>query len=81
MEGENLPLEIHMGWDSDDQVWVTKVSCLNHLSTFGKTYSEALEITREAISLYLEVALEEGDPLPFTNEQARELLSQLAPQQ
>ena len=33
-------------WDSEDQVWVTYVPVLDHLSTFGETREEALENTR-----------------------------------
>ncbi len=77
MAEKTLPFEIRLEWDPDDHVWVSHVPCLNHLSTFGKTYSQAWEMTREAIALYLEVALEDNDPLPFPRSQAEEVLAQL----
>ena len=40
-------------WDPEDQVWVTYVPVLDHLSTYGETREEALENTREAIIGYL----------------------------
>ncbi|MGH3767035.1 MAG: type II toxin-antitoxin system HicB family antitoxin [Pseudonocardiaceae bacterium] len=51
-------------WDSDDELWVTQVPALDHLSTYGHTREAALEATREAILGYLEVAAKEGIPLP-----------------
>lgn len=46
--------QVLLEWDPDDKVWVTYVPHLDFLSTFGDTREEALEHTREAISLYLE---------------------------
>ena len=54
-------------WDPEDQVWVTYVPVLDHLSTFGETREEALENTKEAILGYLEAAAKEGIPVPATN--------------
>lgn len=51
-------------WDSDDEVWVTHVPALGHLSTYGHTREAALEATREAIIGYLEAAAKDGVPLP-----------------
>ncbi len=51
-------------WDADEQVWVTHVPALGHLSTYGDTREEALENTREAIIGYLEAARKEGLPVP-----------------
>lgn len=51
-------------WDEEDQVWVTYVPTLGHLSTFGETRQEALDNTREAILGYLEAAEKEGLPIP-----------------
>ncbi|MHB8618321.1 MAG: type II toxin-antitoxin system HicB family antitoxin [Chloroflexota bacterium] len=50
-------------WDADDQVWVSYVPALNHLSTYGDTREEALAQTREAIAGYLEAAAKEGNPV------------------
>ena len=51
-------------WDPEDQVWVTLVPSLDHLSTYGDTGEEALEQTREAILGYLEALGKIGAPLP-----------------
>lgn len=51
-------------WDSDDEVWVTHVPALDHLSTYGHSREAALESTREAIAGYLEAAAKDGIPLP-----------------
>jgi antitoxin HicB len=56
--------KVVLEWDPDDEVWVTYVPALNHLSTYGQTRDEALEQTRDAIAGYLEVAAAEGSPLP-----------------
>ncbi len=51
-------------WDPEENVWVTYVPALNHLSTFGETKAEALANTREAILGYLEAATKEGIEVP-----------------
>jgi predicted RNase H-like HicB family nuclease len=51
-------------WDPADEVWVTYVPALGHLSTYGETRDEALEQTREAMLGYLEAAAKERLPLP-----------------
>lgn len=51
-------------WDSEDELWVTHVPALDHLSTYGHTREAALESTREAIVGYLEAAAKDGIPLP-----------------
>ena len=53
--------------DAEDQVWVTYVPALNHLSTFGETRQEALDNTKEAILGYLEAAAKEGIPVPHSS--------------
>jgi len=57
-------------WDPEGKVWVTYVPSLNHLSTFGKTREEALEMTKEAIIGYLEAAKKEGIPIPLGDTKA-----------
>lgn len=56
-------------WDGEDQVWVTYVPALGHLSTYGESREEALEQTREAIEGYLEAAAREGLPVPAAGEE------------
>lgn len=51
-------------WDAEDEVWVTHVPSLNHLSTYGETRQAALDNTREAILGYLEAAGKTGIPVP-----------------
>ncbi len=52
--------------DPDEEVWVTYVPSLGHLSTFGDTRDEALAHTHEAIQGYLEAAAKEGLRVPAT---------------
>ena len=56
-------------WDADDQVWVSYVPALNHLSTYGDTRDEALAQTSEAITGYLEAAAKEGIPVTLREPQ------------
>jgi predicted RNase H-like HicB family nuclease len=56
--------QVEIEWDRDDEVWVTYVPALGHLSTYGDTREEALAQTREAVLGYLEAASKEGLPLP-----------------
>lgn len=57
--------QVLLEWDSDDNVWVTYVPALDHLSTYGDTRDEALDHTREAILGYLEAAEREGIAVDF----------------
>ena len=41
--------------------------------TQGETYEEAIAMAKEAIRLYLEVLIEEGDPVPEEPESTRAL--------
>jgi predicted RNase H-like HicB family nuclease len=56
--------QVLLEWDSEDEVWVTTVPVLDHLSTFGETRETALANTQEAILGYLEASAKEGLPLP-----------------
>ena len=51
-------------YDSADEVWVSYVPALNHLSTYGDSREEALDQTKEAIAGHLEAAAKEGLPVP-----------------
>jgi predicted RNase H-like HicB family nuclease len=55
--------QVEIEWDPDDEVWVTYVPALGHLSTYGETREEALAQTREAVLGYLEAATKENLPL------------------
>ena len=61
-------------WDPDDEVWITHVPVLGHVSTFGETREKALANTKEAILGYLEAAAKEGLPVPAEDTHA-ELVS------
>jgi predicted RNase H-like HicB family nuclease len=56
--------QVEIEWDPSDEVWVTYVPALGHLSTYGETREEALTQTREAVLGYLEAADKDGLPLP-----------------
>jgi predicted RNase H-like HicB family nuclease len=61
--------QVFVEYDPSENVWVTYVAALDHMSTFGSTRDEALVNTREAIVGYLEAADKEGvqltvDPTP-----------------
>ncbi len=56
--------KVLLGFDPDDNVWVTYVPSLDNISTFGDTREAALENTRELIVGYLEAATKEGFPIP-----------------
>ncbi len=56
--------KVLLGFDPDDNVWVTYVPSLDNISTFGDTREAALENTRELIVGYLEAAEKEGLPIP-----------------
>ena len=56
--------EVLLKWDAEDQIWVTYVPALGHLSTFGDTREEPLAMTKEAILGYIEAATKEGLPVP-----------------
>lgn len=60
--------QVLLEWDPDENVWVTYVPALNHLSTYGETREEALDHTREAIQGYLEAAEHEGIPIPVDHQ-------------
>jgi predicted RNase H-like HicB family nuclease len=55
---------VEIEWDPDDEVWVTYVPALGHLSTYGQTREEALAQTREAVLGYLEAAAKDDLPVP-----------------
>ena len=45
--------------------YTVTVPALPGCITEGDTYEEALEMAREAISLYLESLIEDGEPIPI----------------
>lgn len=51
-------------WDEEDQIFVVSVPELPGCMTHGRTYEEALHNAKEAIEGWLEVAKNEGWPIP-----------------
>jgi predicted RNase H-like HicB family nuclease len=60
--------QVEIEWDPDDEVWVTYVPALGHLSTYGETREEALAQTREAVTGYLEAAAINSLTVPAEHE-------------
>jgi antitoxin HicB len=62
-----LPYTIELQYDSED-AWFVRVKELPGCMSQGDTPEEAMEMIREAMELWLEVALEDGDPIPEPRE-------------
>jgi antitoxin HicB len=60
----NLPYTIELRNDPEDEGWFVRVKELRGCMSEGDTAEEALAMIREAMELWLEVALEEGIPIP-----------------
>ncbi len=56
MASASGPFKIVLKWDADEQVWVSHVTELGDISTYGDTLEEAVAQTRESILGYLETA-------------------------
>ncbi len=50
-------------WDEEDNIYVVSVPELK-VKTHGKTYEEAVKNALEVIELWLEVAIQDGRPIP-----------------
>jgi len=59
----NLPYTLELRHDADEG-WFVRVKELAGCMSQGDTAEEALAMIREAMRLWLEVALEEGDAIP-----------------
>lgn len=51
-------------WSDEDQAFIAVVNDLPGCSAFGETREEALQEIKTAMSLWLDVAREHGDPIP-----------------
>lgn len=51
-------------WDPCDQIYVVTVPELPGCMTHGATYEEAVAQAQDAIASWIEVAREDGDPIP-----------------
>lgn len=56
--------EIIIYWSDEDQVFVAEVPELPGCMTHGETQEVALANSQEAIQLWVETAVEFGDPVP-----------------
>ena len=56
--------EIIIYWSNDDQVFVAEVSELPGCMAHGDTHESALANADQAIQLWIDTALEFGDPVP-----------------
>lgn len=59
--------EIILYWSDEDQVFVAEVPELPGCMTHGETQEVALANSQEAIQLWVETAVEFGDPVPQPN--------------
>jgi predicted RNase H-like HicB family nuclease len=55
---------IDIFWSDEDESWVANVPDLKYCSAFGDTRAEALREVEIAMELWLEVAEENGQPIP-----------------
>ena len=51
-------------YPGEDGYWITEVPSLPGCISQGKTRSEALENIQEAIELYIDSLVEDGEPIP-----------------
>jgi len=56
--------EIIIFWDKLDQVYIAEVPELPGCCAHGNTYNEALSNIQGAIQLWVDTAIEFGDPVP-----------------
>ena len=56
--------EIIIFWSDEDQSFIADVPELPGCMAHGSSHAEALENAQQAISLWLETAVEHGDPIP-----------------
>jgi predicted RNase H-like HicB family nuclease len=50
--------------DDEDKIYIVNVPELPGARTHGKTYEEAVKNALEVIELWLEVAIQDGRPIP-----------------
>jgi predicted RNase H-like HicB family nuclease len=51
-------------WSNEDEAYLAEVPELPGCMAHGKTYESALANAKEAIQLWIDTALEFGDPIP-----------------
>jgi predicted RNase H-like HicB family nuclease len=55
---------INVFWSDEDGCWIADVPDLRYCSAHGETPAEAVAEAEQAIALWLEVARDEGIPIP-----------------
>jgi predicted RNase H-like HicB family nuclease len=50
-------------WDDEDNIYVVSIPELK-VKTHGKTYDEAIKNALEVIDMWVEVAIQDGKPIP-----------------
>lgn len=56
--------EIIIYWSKEDNAFIAEVPELPGCMAHGKTYEEALQNVQDAITLWIDIAKEFGDPVP-----------------
>ena len=51
-------------WDPEERIFVVTVPGLTGCQTHGRTYEEAVRQGRDAIESWVDVAREDGEPIP-----------------
>ncbi|CAN2039582.1 antitoxin HicB [Candidatus Magnetomoraceae bacterium gMMP-15] len=60
--------EIIIYWESEDNIYVADVPELPGCMAHGNTYDDALANVKNAIQLWIDTAVEFGDPIPQPKE-------------
>jgi predicted RNase H-like HicB family nuclease len=55
---------INVFWSDEDGCWIADVPDLRYCSAHGSTPAEAVAEPQEAMTMWLEVARDEGIPIP-----------------
>ena len=67
-------ISVDMEWDETTRCWTTFVPELDGISTFGKSYEEALDHTADLIVGWLQTTIDYGQELPISRKRANEIL-------
>jgi predicted RNase H-like HicB family nuclease len=59
-----LQYQINIFWSDEDDMYVAAVPDLPGCSALGDTYDEALREVQTAMALWIDTAMEFGDPVP-----------------
>jgi predicted RNase H-like HicB family nuclease len=59
-----LNYEIILYWSAEDEAFIAEVPELSGCSAHGATQHEALDNAQEAMQLWIDTAIEFGDPVP-----------------